>query len=105
MTAAIMAFAYWVEAQEDHRTLQQTREDEEQWEALMPGLIKINVDADWSGESYTDLGFGARDADVRLLYAVSQLQVLRLDPLVAEASALRWPMCLYLWSYTWSMWS
>ncbi|XP_057444470.1 uncharacterized protein LOC130736688 [Lotus japonicus] len=55
-------------------------------------MIKVNVDARWSGANSTSFGFVARSHSGTMLVAGTHEEDQRMDPLVAEALALRWCM-------------
>lgn len=52
------------------------------------------VDAGWSGESGTSLGCLACDSNGGFMCAATEFLTPQLDPLVAEASGLRWCMAM-----------
>ncbi|XP_057434741.1 uncharacterized protein LOC130727579 [Lotus japonicus] len=81
----------WREAQ-NSLNVEENTNPEVAWKALAGGKIKINIDAGWTGSNSTGFGFIARSHTGSLLVAGTHLECQRLDPLVAEASALRWSM-------------
>ncbi|XP_057452225.1 uncharacterized protein LOC130744048 [Lotus japonicus] len=89
MDTAMKCFSDWLAALEKYnQTKPETRE--EPWKAPAIGWIKFNIDAGWTGESSTGFGFVARDTRGVLMVAGSQIEEQRMDPLLAEAMALRW---------------
>ncbi|XP_057452774.1 uncharacterized protein LOC130744617 [Lotus japonicus] len=91
MEKAQNLLAEWKEAQEHHAPCVQEKRPQ-QWSAPSQGRIKINVDAGWSGPHSTGLGFVARDHRGIIMLAGICLEAQRLDPLIAEAMALRWSL-------------
>ncbi|XP_057419740.1 uncharacterized protein LOC130713926 [Lotus japonicus] len=88
---ALNQLVEWIEAQEKRGETNRT-EHQVAWKAPPEGKIKINVDAGWTGTNSTGFGFVARSHTGALLAAGTLFQEHRLEPLTAEALALRWSM-------------
>ncbi|XP_057432075.1 uncharacterized protein LOC130724818 [Lotus japonicus] len=84
----------WIEAQErcESRVDEQARNI--RWEAPPQGVIKLNVDAGWSGHNSTGFGLVARSDRGELMMAATKVEQYRLDSLLAEAYAVPW--CLQM---------
>lgn len=60
------------------------------WTKPDPGILKINVDARWSGEQGQGYGLVVRDHDGECAYAATSYSTVRMPALIAEAQAVRW---------------
>ncbi|XP_057453224.1 uncharacterized protein LOC130745096 [Lotus japonicus] len=81
----------WLEAQETKSTEENTTL-EVAWKAPTLSMIKINLDAGWTGTNSLGFGFVARSHTGAMLVAGTHVEEQCLDPLMAEALAMRWCM-------------
>ncbi|XP_057434426.1 uncharacterized protein LOC130727336 [Lotus japonicus] len=80
--------------QQGHGNHQDSRpcDREEGWKRPEDGMLKMNVDEGWSGVAGQGLGMVIRDHHGECMFAATNFLRTRLDPLVAEATAIRWAM-------------
>ncbi|XP_057444025.1 uncharacterized protein LOC130736197 [Lotus japonicus] len=88
--AAVIQHFEWLEAQERRGVIIDDQPRDVRWEAPPQGVIKLNVDAGWTGSSSTGFGLVARSGRGEFMTAATKLEHNRLDSLLAEAYAVRW---------------
>ncbi|XP_057451724.1 uncharacterized protein LOC130743489 [Lotus japonicus] len=75
---------------ESHEEQMDRPSTEIMWTKPDPGILKINVDARWSGEQGQGYGLVVRDHDGECAYAATSYSTVRMPALIAEAQAVRW---------------
>ncbi|XP_057432150.1 uncharacterized protein LOC130724900 [Lotus japonicus] len=92
MLPGFQALAQWREAQPVEGHMDEHCPNNPLWKAPPQGILKLNLDAGWTGNSCTGMGFVVRSSSGEALLAATQLEENRLEPLIAEATAMRWAL-------------